>query len=121
MAPKPAYQDSSITSVIESGSAKLYRFFCAVRAHSFHGLPPPGPQVLRPTLAGHALDSLADELHPLASGHTLLDPSQLGGLLLPLRHVESTQRMRQAVRDAEVRFALVGDILRTSSANGAVR
>jgi hypothetical protein len=105
---------------MEFGSAKLYRFFYAVRAHSVHGLPPTGPQASRPTFAGHALDAVADELPKLAGRYTLPDQSEFGGLLLPLRHVESTQWMRQNVRDAEVRFAMVGDILRASSAKGAV-
>jgi len=101
--------------------AKLYRFFDRVRPHFAHGLPLPGPEASPPLFAGRSCwPNPAGDLVQRTGRHALRRWISSGGrLLLPLWDVEGAQRMRQDLRDAEICFALVGDILRAASPQGA--
>ena len=110
---------SSITFVTEFEGAESYRFFFGVGSDFEYELE------LLPTVDGSGgatgrFEHGGDCRVACAPGRRSLGgwcsvpraPGQR--LLLPLRGVEGTRRMRENVRDAEVCVALVGDILRAT-------
>ena len=114
---------SSITFVMDFGGAESYRFFFEVGTDFVHEL-----RLLSTfdrswvSASGFERDcdgcGAGDVVERRVGGWSGVAGASRQRLLLPLRDVEGTRRVREDVRDAEVCVALVGDFLRAAEEQG---